>query len=229
MLRRFSLILGTVAALTIAAPTLAQDDDDSAFVGHEHRATEGLNRAQLEYGVMPRPNPHWRWYWDPDYGRWVWRRSGYAPVIYGQPPNSAHPRNSDASASKETAASHKKISASEAASHKEKRTAADSNKPLTPAEIRAAIPLRQVNDPKAVLSKAKVRSLWGDLTGHVESVQMDGTALSGIEADVGSTFGEKQRIVKLDPARLKFVKSRGVVVTTMSKPDVEKLPKVNNS
>jgi hypothetical protein len=35
--------------------------------------------------------------------------------------------------------------------------------------------------------------------------------------------------VKLDPARLKFVKSRNVVVTTMSKPDVEKLPKVNNS
>jgi hypothetical protein len=58
---------------------------------------------------------------------------------------------------------------------------------------------------------------------------MDGTALSGIEADVGSTFGEKQRIVKLDPGRLKFVRSRGVVVTTMSKPDVEKLPKVNNS
>jgi hypothetical protein len=229
MLRRFSLLLGTVAALTIAAPTFAQDDEDSGFVSHEHRTTQGLNRTQLEYGVMPRPNPHWRWYWDPDYGRWVLRRSGYAPVIYGQPPNSARARSSDASASKGTSASHKKISASEAASHDEKRTTGDSNKPLTPAEIRAAIPLRQVNDPKAVLSKAKVRSLWGDLTGQVESVQMDGTALRAIEADVGSTFGEKQRIVKLDPARLKFVKSRGVVVTTMSKPDVEKLPKINNS
>jgi hypothetical protein len=234
MLHRFSLLLGTAAALTIAAPVFAQDDEDSAFLSHEHRMTRGLNRAQLEYGVMPRPNPHWRWYWDPDYGRWVWRRSHYAPVLYGEPPNSAHPRSSEASAPKTIPTSQKKTSASEAVSHKaashvERRTAADNNKPLTPAEIRAAIPLRQVNDPKAVLSKAKVRSLWGDLTGHVESVQMDGTALSGIEADVGSTFGEKQRIVKLDPGRLKFVKSRGVVVTTMSKPDVEKLPKVNNS
>jgi hypothetical protein len=229
MLRRFSLLLSTAAVLAIAAPAFAQDDEDSAFIGHEHRTTEGLNRAQLEYGVMPRPNPHWRWYWDPDYGRWVLRRSGYAPVIYGQPPNSARARGSDASTSKSTAASHKKTGTSEAASPKEKRTAVDNNKPLTPAEIRAAIPLRQVNDPKAVLSKAKVRSLWGDLTGQVESVQMDGTALRAVEADVGSTFGEKQRIVKLDPARLKFVKSRNVVVTTMSKPDVEKLPKVNNS
>src|SRR3954463_13767875 len=101
MLRRFSLLLSTAAVLAIAAPAFAQDDEDSTFIGHEHRTTEGLNRAQLEYGVMPRPNPHWRWYWDPDYGRWVWRRSGYAPVIYGQPLNSARARSSDASASKE--------------------------------------------------------------------------------------------------------------------------------
>jgi hypothetical protein len=229
MLRRFSLLLGTAAALTLAVPASAQDDDDQGFVSHEHRTTERLNRAQMEYGVMPRPNPRPRWYWDPDYGRWVLVRPGYGPVVYGQSPDMARARGSNASTSKAAATSHKKTGRSEAASHTQKVTTADNSKPLTPAEIRAAIPLRQVNDPKAVLSKAKVRSLWGDLTGRVENVQMDGTAVRAIEADVGSTFGEKQRIVKLDPGRLKFVKSRNVVVTTMSKPDVEKLPKINNS
>ena len=228
MLHRFGLLFSTAAALTIVAPAFAQDDDDPGFVGHEHRTTERLNRAQLEYGVMPRPNPRPRWYWDPDYGRWGLRHPGYGPIVYGQPADAARAHGSNASTSKGTAASHKKTDTSEAAAHTQKLASAD-NKPLTPAEIRAAIPLRQVSDPKVALSKAKVRSLWGDLTGRVENVQMDGTAVHAVEADVGSTFGEKQRIVRLDPARLKFVKSRNVVVTTMSKPDVEKLPKVNNS
>src|ERR1043166_2513686 len=65
MLRHIGLLLGTAAALAVAAPAFGQDDDDPALVNHEHRATERLNRAQLEYGVMPKPNPHRRWNWDP--------------------------------------------------------------------------------------------------------------------------------------------------------------------
>src|SRR4029077_13751139 len=73
-------LLGTATALTIPVTDLAPDDDVTPPVHHEHQVTERLNRAQLQYGVMPRPNPHWRWHWDAYYGRWVLRRPGYATV-----------------------------------------------------------------------------------------------------------------------------------------------------
>lgn len=263
-------LLGTATALTIPVTAWAQDDDVTPPVHHEHQVTERLNRAQLQYGVMPRPNPHWRWHWDAYYGRWVLRRPGYATVVYGPPPwtegslserapdgrrrapsrstgqadgairpgqLSALDKTPDANRAggantispKTSASLRQNAAGSPTVSRTDRLAIKDGSNPLTPAEIRAAVPIRQVSDPKAALSKAGIRSLWGDLTGRVQNIQMDGTAVRTIEADVGSTFGEKEHIVRLDPARLKYVKSRNVLVTSMSKPDIAKLPKVNNS
>jgi hypothetical protein len=94
-------------------------------------------------------------------------------------------------------------------------------KPLTPTEIRAAVPLEKVSDPKQALASAEIRSLWGDTIGKVRGVDLDNGAVKTVDADLAGG----KRVVKMDAARLKFVKSRNVVLTSMSKADVEKLPK----
>ena len=99
------------------------------------------------------------------------------------------------------------------------------SKPLTPAEIRAAVPLEKVSDAKQALASAEIRSLWGDNIGKVHGVDLDNGAVKTVDADLS---GQK-RVVKLDASRLKYVKSRNVVLTSMSKADVDKLPKADNS
>ena len=93
-------------------------------------------------------------------------------------------------------------------------------KPLTPAELRAAVPLQKVNNPQQTLSDAQIKSVWGDVVGKVRSVDVSGGTLKAVDANVAGA----KKVVRMDPAHLKYVKSRNVVVTTMSKPDVEKLP-----
>ena len=244
MARFFALLLGMAAALTLPGAVWAQE---------EHQTTEHLNRAQLEYGVMPRPNPRVRWYWDAYSGRWVLRRPSYTNTYYGrgrassdywnEPPDEPNPtRRATARSSKHTASktstsskastSHAagKTTASAAAAGKgDKLAKVDDSKPLTPAEIRTAVPVKQLKDPKAVLAKAKIKSLWGDVSGHVQNVAANGAGIQAIEADVGSAFGEKQHVVKLNPDRLKFIRSRNILMTTLTKPQLAKLPTVNGS
>ena len=92
-------------------------------------------------------------------------------------------------------------------------------KPLTPAEIRGAIPLQKVGNPEQTLSSAQIKSVWGDAIGRVRAVSVSGGTLKAVEADVGG-----KKIVRIDPAHLRYVKSRNLILTTMSKPDIEKLP-----
>jgi len=124
-------------------------------------------------------------------------------------------------------ASNKEASKKNATGPEGERTASrEPQKPLTPAEIRAAVPVQKVSNPQQTLSDAPIRSLWGENIGQVQSVNVSGGTVKAVDASVG---GAKGKVVRIDPARLKYVKSRNVLITTMSKPDVEKLPKVNNS
>jgi len=265
MRRLFGFLLATAAAMALPAMAWGQDD--------EHGLTERLNRSQLYYRVMPRPNPaHRRWYWDGYAGRWVLARPGYTDTFYGRPPGPsdywdeppdepARPAHAKAAPRAHTAGhtSEKMASTSHgsehaaATSHGSEKMASishtgekaatsptqtassdtlakvDSGKPLTPAEIRAAVPVAQLKDAKALLAKAQVKSVWGDVSGPVQNVDMQGAGVRAVEADVGNAFGEKQRVVKFDAAHLKFIRSRNVVLTSMSKPEIAKLPKANNS
>ena len=100
---------------------------------------------------------------------------------------------------------------------------APDSKPLTPAELRAAVPLQKVSNPRQTLSDAQIKSVWGDVVGKVRSIDVSGGTLKAVDANVAGA----KKVVRIDPARLKYVKSRNVIVTTMSKPDVEKLPSAN--
>jgi hypothetical protein len=104
------------------------------------------------------------------------------------------------------------------------KVTADLTKPVTPAEIRSAVPLAQVDDPKATLASTPIKSVWGDTIGKVRGMDISGGNLKTVDAELGG-----KSVVKMDPARLKYVKSRGLLITTLSKADAEKLPKADNS
>lgn len=103
---------------------------------------------------------------------------------------------------------------------KEPGTQTADSKPLTPAEIRTAVPLQKVSNPQQTLSDAQIKSVWGDVVGKVRSVDVSGGTLKAVDANVAGA----KKVVRIDPTRLKYVKSRKVILTTMSKPDLEKLP-----
>ena len=100
-----------------------------------------------------------------------------------------------------------------------------SNKPLTPAEIRTAVPVAKVPNPEKTLATAKIKSVWGDVVGQVRSVDVTGGKLAAVDATVRSTGDTKSKPVRIDAGRLKYVKSRNLLVTTLSKPDIDKLAK----
>jgi hypothetical protein len=100
----------------------------------------------------------------------------------------------------------------------------DLTKPLTPAEIRAAIPLGKLADPKQTLASAPIKSVWGDTLGKVRDVDMNGSNIKTVDAVVGG-----KGAVKIDASHLKYVKSRNLLVTTFSKEDAAKLPKADRS
>jgi hypothetical protein len=92
------------------------------------------------------------------------------------------------------------------------------------AEIRAAIPLRKVADPKQTLASAPIKSVWGDTLGKVRDVDMNGSNIKTVDAVVGG-----KGAVKIDASHLKYVRSRNLLVTTFSKEDAAKLPKADPS
>jgi hypothetical protein len=285
------LLLGSTALLlggAAATPALSQ----------EHQFTEHLNRAQLEYRVVPHHRVAWvrRWVWDDFWGDYhiVWvprvtatRTVSYTPhshrihiaTISDGSGDNAPAKSKDASGSKsdksdkdsKTAAADSHTASSEPSTAKsdkdttiasveptarpqppanadkndkdaklasldaqpkptqtaEKPAAnikADLTKPVTPAEIRTAVSLGKVADPKQTLASTPIKSLWGDTIGKVRGMDVSGGNLKTVNADLGG-----KDVVKMDPARLKYVKSRGLLITTMSRQDAEKLPKADNS
>lgn len=201
MLRKSLMLPGTGLILLITAGCLGYGEEHYPApppLPPETAAPLDMNRESNN--VAPRPNPHKE-------------AAAQTEATAHQPPKTAEagtspprPKNAE-TASTET---------------KKAEKTADATKPLTPAEIRAAVPVQKVSNPKQTLSSAKIKSLWGDVLGHVHSVDVSDGTVKAVDADVG------KGVVRIDAGRLKYVKSRNVLVTTMSKPDIAKLPRVDN-
>jgi hypothetical protein len=95
-------------------------------------------------------------------------------------------------------------------------------RPLTPAEIRSATPLAKVADPKQTLASTPIKSVWGDTLGMVRDIDMSGKSVKSVDAVL-----RDKGAVKIDASRLKFVKTRNLLITTLSKQDAAKLPKAD--
>jgi hypothetical protein len=211
MLRKSLMVLGTGSILLMTAGCLGYGEDRyPPPPPYPPEAAEQPDVNRQSYNVAPRPNPRKE------------ATSQTESNAHGQPAKTAeagaattHPKSAENIASNE-------IKKSGSVETKKNEKTADATKPLTPAEIRAAVPVQKVTNPKQTLSSAKIRSLWGDVLGHVHSVDVSDGTVKAVDADVG------KGVVRIDAKRLKYVKSRNVLVTTMSKPDVAKLPRVDN-
>ncbi|HEV2562490.1 MAG TPA: PRC-barrel domain-containing protein [Rhizomicrobium sp.] len=106
--------------------------------------------------------------------------------------------------------------------------AAGVKRPVTNAEMRQAVSASQVADPAKTLATAEVKTQRGEAVGEVKAIEVnpDGTAKT-IKADVGGFLGMGEREVNIDASNLRYIKDRNILVTDMSKPQIQNLPPVN--
>lgn len=204
-MRKVLMIVGTGATTLMIAGCLGYGEDryPPPPPPPPESSMEQPNADQHAYNIAPRPNPH----------KETAERA--ETNAHGPTTKSAETKAAETKPAQKSA----EVTASPETKKNEKTV--ELQKPLTPAEIRAAVPVQKVSNPKQTLSSAKIKSLWGDVLGHVHSVDVSDGTVKAVDADVG------KGVVRIDASRLKYVKSRNVLVTTMSKPDVAKLPRVD--
>lgn len=203
-MRKLLMLFGTGAITLMTAGCLGYVEDRyPPPPPPPEGAVEQPDIDQRAYNVAPRPNPH-RETAEKAEANTHGATTKFAEAGAGTRPAQ---KSGEGTAPTETKKNEKTV---------------DLQKPLTPAEIRAAVPVQKVSNPKQTLSSAKIKSLWGDVLGHVHSVDVSDGTVRAVDADVG------KGIVRIDAGRLKYVKSRNVLLTTMSKPDLARLPRVDS-
>jgi hypothetical protein len=204
-MRKVLMVVGTSAITLMTAGCLGYVEDryPPPPLPPPESSVGRPNIDQHAYNIAPRPNPH-------------------KDTAERAEANANGPNTKPAETSNATKRAPKSGEVTASTETKKNEKTVELQKPLTPAEIRAAIPVQKVSNPKQTLSSAKIKSLWGDVIGHVHSVDVSDGTVKAVDADVG------KGVVRIDASRLKYVKSRNVLLTTMSKPDVARLPRVDN-
>jgi hypothetical protein len=98
------------------------------------------------------------------------------------------------------------------------------DKPITKAELAHAISLSKIDNPAQALSTAQIKNRAGEAVGTVSSVDVtpEGKA-KAIHADVGGFLGVGTHVVALDADKLIYLKSRNLLVTRLSKKQIQAL------
>jgi hypothetical protein len=85
--------------------------------------------------------------------------------------------------------------------------------------------LAGVDNPKDTLTKAKVEDTKGDSVGTVDDVTLDKKGKpSSLKVDVGGFLGVGDRDVAMKASAFKFDPDRKVLITSMTKDQIKKLP-----
>jgi hypothetical protein len=117
------------------------------------------------------------------------------------------------------------IAASKATTEVEKGVGAGDT--LSASDMKSAMPLSKVKDAKAKLATAKVDDPMGHIIGPVKEVV---TGKSGtptaVHVDVGGWLGAGERVVSINAGNFTYIPGRDILVTKMSKAQIEKLPAV---
>jgi sporulation protein YlmC with PRC-barrel domain len=89
--------------------------------------------------------------------------------------------------------------------------------------------LTGVTNPKDTLTKAKVEDTKGASVGTVDEVMFDKKGKpSSLKVDVGSFLGVGGKDVAMKASAFKFDSDRKVLVTSMTKTQIKKLPEVKS-
>jgi hypothetical protein len=96
--------------------------------------------------------------------------------------------------------------------------------PVTSAELKKAVPLTNVENPQLTLAASEIKNRAGEPIGQVHKVELgsDGS-VQAIDADVGGFLGVGERVVSIDPGRFVYVKDRNLLVTRMTKSEIQNL------
>lgn len=99
------------------------------------------------------------------------------------------------------------------------------NRPVTENELKSAINLDAINNPAQALATAQIKNRQGQAIGTVSAVDVapDGKA-EAIHVDVGGFLGLGTHRVAIRARNFVYLKSRDLLVTTMTKNQIKALP-----
>ena len=98
--------------------------------------------------------------------------------------------------------------------------------PITADEMATAVPAASIMDPAKSLATAQIKNPAGEPIGTVSSVDVTAKGKAkAVHADVGGFLGMGSHVVALDAGKLKYLKSRNLLVTEMTKDEIKALPK----
>jgi hypothetical protein len=96
--------------------------------------------------------------------------------------------------------------------------------PVTRDQLANAVSLKNVENPKLTLAASEIKNRAGEPIGQVHKVELgsDGS-VQAIDADVGGFLGVGERVVSIDPSHFVYVKERNLLVTRMTKSEIQNL------
>ena len=98
--------------------------------------------------------------------------------------------------------------------------AAGAAEKLTTKDINAAIPLDTITNPTSTLAAATVDNRAGQTIGRVKSVVTGASgAATAVQVDTGGNH-----VVSLDAKNLTYIPDRHILLTRLTKAEVERLP-----
>jgi hypothetical protein len=99
------------------------------------------------------------------------------------------------------------------------------NKPISSDEMAHAISLAGIKNPAQALATAEIKNREGEAVGSVSSVDVapDGVARA-VSVDVGGFLGMGTHRVAIRAASLRYLKSRDLLVTSLSRDEIKALP-----
>jgi len=98
---------------------------------------------------------------------------------------------------------------------------------FTRAELESRVSLDEVPNPAQTLATAKVDDFAGNIIGPVQNVVMANNDVDAIHVNVGGWLGIGSRTVALDADHLTYIPSRNILITSMTKNQVRKLPAID--
>jgi hypothetical protein len=104
-------------------------------------------------------------------------------------------------------------------------TAVGPNRPVTEMEFQSSVNLDAIHNPAQALATAQIKNRQGEAIGTVSSVDVapDGRA-QAIHVDVGGFLGMGTHRVAIRAGNFVYLKSRDLLVTTMTKDRIKALP-----
>jgi hypothetical protein len=103
--------------------------------------------------------------------------------------------------------------------------ASGSTATITPSELAAGLNARDVPNPATSLSTASVKTTDGQTVGEVRSVVVGASGKAdAIHVEVGGFLNVGERAVSIEAQKFTFLKDRNILVVSLAKSDIEKLP-----